>query len=218
VTEYNYWQDPEAAAKVLALGPANGATIQIVLADAFNQFKVQSSDLRDLRRRGNSAIRNLLPALQTYVDGLTQGREIPALPDPVGVIYALDNRLGTAESALVEVLVGVPEVARGQTIVGRTLNDRIVMIAGDAKLSELAFRLYNEPGFDQAAFELELANILFSRPDNALVVTDIDARRMRSIFLRGLRQQDTSSTSDNDADASQLGEYEHQMFVPFVVD
>ena len=214
VTEYNYWQDPEAVEKVLSLGPNNGATVQIVLSDAFSQFEIGASDLRQAERRGVDAIKNLLPTLTTYIGGLAQGGETPTLPDPTAMIYALENGLGTSQSALVQVLAGenIPEVVRGQTIIGLTLNERITMIADDAQLSDIAFRVYTDPDFN---LELELGNILFSQPDNAVVVTDIDARRMHTIFTQGLRAKNTTPTSGN---GEEIEEGDFEMYVPFVID
>lgn len=221
VTEYNYWQDPEAVEKVLALGANSGATLQIVLSDAFSQFEIEPSDLRQMQRRGVDAIKNLLPALTIYVDGLSQGDEAP-LPDPAAVIYALENRYGTSQSALVNVLAGpgIPEVARGQTIIGLTLNERITMIVTDTVLSDIALRVFTDPELN---LETELGNIFFSQPDNAVVLTDIDARRMRAIFLQGLRarddedDEDVSATSESGDEVDQSG-FEHHMYVPLITD
>lgn len=216
VTEYNYWQDPEAAKQVLALGPTSGATIQVVLSDAFSQFEISPSDLRQLDRRGVAAIQNLLPALTVYADGLSAGGEAPTLPDPSAVIYALANRFGRSQSALVEVLAGpgIPEVARGQTIIGLTMNERITMIATDAELSEIAFKVFTDPAFDFAA---ALGSILFSRPDNAMVVTDINARQMHNIFIQGVSGRG-KHRNGGAAEQSDASSFEHQMYVPLIAD
>jgi inosine-uridine nucleoside N-ribohydrolase len=215
VTEFNYWQDPEAAQQVLTQGVASGAKIQIVLADAFSQFKVGPSDIRQLSRRGVPAIINLMPALETYINGLSAGGEVPTLPDPVAVIYALENALGTAESALVKPLAGegVPELVRGQTIIGLTFNERLAMIASDAELSTIAFNIYNTPGYD---LDSALFEILSREPDNALVVTDIDARRMHNLFLRGLRSKDLNVQSSDAID--EMENFDNHLFVPLIVD
>ena len=132
------------------------------------------------------------------------------------MIYALANRFGTSQSALVEVLAGpgIPEVARGQTIIGLTVNERITMIATDAELSAIAFQVFTDPTFD---FGAALYNILVSRPDNAMVVTDINARQMHNIFIQGLRVRGVIPTGST-AEQSDASDYEHQMYVPLVVE
>ena len=215
VTEYNYWQDPEAAQQVLTQGAASGATIQIVLADAFSQFELEPRDIEKLSRHGVPAIVNLQPALEAYVNGLSAGGETPTLPDPVAVMYALKNGLGTAHSALVKPLAGegIPEMVRGQTIIGMTLNERITMIASDADLSAIAYNIYNTPGYDldSAIFE-----ILSREQDNALVVTDIEARRMHNLFLQDLRGKDINVQSGEAS--NEAGNFEEHLYVPLIMD
>lgn len=229
VTEYNYWQDPEAASIVvdstisreaLAWSGASepvSPTLQIVLADSFTQFEINERDVRQLERRGVPAIQNLLPALTAYMSGLSEGGETPTLPDVSAAIYALDNQQGTAQSALVDVLAGVPEVARGQTIIGLIPNEKIVMIAGDAVLSDLASRLYSGE-LTPEELEMELGAILFSQPDNAMVVTDIDARRMHNIFLQELRARPSSIRNEDGDMTGELEEYDNHTFIPLVID
>jgi inosine-uridine nucleoside N-ribohydrolase len=229
VTEYNYWQDPEAAARVVsqsiskeALGLMEGMepispTLQIVPVDAFAQFEIQPNTMRQIENKGGPAIRNLLPSLAAYNFTFGSQGEASTLPDVSAAIYALDNGLGTAQSAQVEVLTGVPEVARGQSVIGLTLIEKIVMIAGDKRLSTLTFRIFNEPLTDEQ-IAAEMGAILFSQPDNAMVVTDIDARRMHTIFLQGLRERRTASTSEGLGVASEMEDYENHIFVPFASD
>ena len=157
-------------------------TLQLVLADSFTQFEIGPSTIAEIENMGISVIQNLLPALNAYMFSFSGGDEAPALPDVSAVIYALDNQFGTTQSALVEVLTGVPEVARGQTVIGLMPTEKIVMIAGDAALSGLAFRIYSEQ-LTEEEIEMEMGAILFSKPDNAMVVTDIDASRMHTMFL-----------------------------------
>lgn len=211
VTEYNYWQDPEAARNVLALAQKAGATVEIVLSDAFSQFEITQSDLGQLQRRGGPAMQALVPALGAYIYSLSEGGTQASLPDPSAVIYALANELGTAQSALVEVLAGkkIPEVVRGQTVIGLTLNERITMIASDAQLSQIAVDAFTIPNYDLLA---ALGAILFSQPDNAQVVVDIDARRMEAIFLEGVSVNSAATTGTATED------FENQLFVPFVQD
>jgi inosine-uridine nucleoside N-ribohydrolase len=219
VSEYNFWQDPEAAAQVLshtasrAVAQPMSTTLQIVLADAFTQFGLTFSDLDQMTENGVPAIRNLAPALEIYMQVLSAGGETPTFPDPAAAIYALQNMLGGAHSALVDVLAGVPEVARGQTVVGLGQNEKIVMIAGDAVLSDLARRFYNGEVPD---FEAELRAILASRPDNALAVTGIEARRIHSVFMQGLHDRSTSTSSEDGDAAGEIATPEDRLFVPYV--
>lgn len=217
VTEYNHWQNPEAAAQVLELGPANGATIQLVLADAFSQLKFDQSDLRQIERRGNSAIKNLLPALQMYVDSFGATGEAAALADVAGVIYALDNRLGSPQLALVHPLAGedVQEDVRGQTIIGFTLNDHVTMLSTSEELNQIAMDAFSDPNYDLNA---AIGAILAREQDNADVVTDIDARRMHHIFLQGIRTRDLSAMNADEGEASEMEDFENQLFVPLVSD
>ncbi|MCC6453385.1 MAG: nucleoside hydrolase [Caldilineaceae bacterium] len=229
VTEFNYWQDPEAAAKVVSHSISSEAlafmegmepispTLQIVPVDSFAQFEIQPSTMRQIEKTGGPAIQNLLPALMTYDFTFSSQGEASTLPDVSAAIYALDNRLGTAQSAQVEVLAGVPEVARGQSVIGLTFIEKIVMIAGDAGMSALTFRIFNE-GLTDEQVAAEMGAILFSRPDNAMVVTDIDARRMHTIFLQGLRQRRATPTSEGPGVVSEMEDYENHLFVPFASD
>jgi hypothetical protein len=72
---------------------------------------------------------------------------------------------------------------RGQTLIGLEMSERITMIAEDAELSDLANRAFSEPGFN---LEWELFLILMREPDNAEVVTSINAREMQRQFMRAL--------------------------------
>ena len=130
-------------------------------------------------------------------------------------MYALKNGLGTAHSALVKPLAGegIPEMVRGQTIIGMTLNERITMIASDADLSAIAYNIYNTPGYDldSAIFE-----ILSREQDNALVVTDIEARRMHNLFLQDLRGKDVNVQSGEAS--NEAGNFEEHLYVPLIMD
>jgi inosine-uridine nucleoside N-ribohydrolase len=225
VTEYNHWQNPEAAAHVLKNAALNGATIQLVLADAFNQLKIVPSDLRQIQRRGNDAIKKLLPALEMYMGSLSAGGEAAALADAAGVIYALDNRLGSAQLGLVHPLAvspptweEVPEDVRGQTIIGFTDPDRISMLSTSEEINQIALKAFDptlDPPFDVNA---AIGEILSRQADNADVVTDIDARRMHHIFLQGVRGRNVSTTGEDEGELNQMGDYENHMFVPLVSD
>ena len=214
VTEYNYWQDPEAAAIVLAHAPAT--TLQIVLSDAFSQFPLERSHFGQLQSVKNQATQNLLPILQAYYDVLLAGGSTPNLPDPTAAIYALDNSLATAQPAQVEILAGpgIPEIARGQTIIGLTPLEQVTMLADDAQLSGLALQAFSDPNFDLNA---AIFAILSSAPPNATVVTDIDVRLMNNRFVQGLRFPPASVSSSGAAETQQ-NTYDNHTFVPLIVD
>ena len=103
--------------------------------------------------------------------------------DVAAAIYAVRPNLGEAESALVKV-VTEESLARGQTIVGLTMADRITMIAGQAELDYLVYQFYTDPTFDLFA---AMFGILMREPDNASVVLDINERWMSLVFLAGIR-------------------------------
>jgi inosine-uridine nucleoside N-ribohydrolase len=228
VTEYNYWQDPEAVEKVLSLAAERGVTIKIVLADAFRQFVISPSDIRQLVRRGNEAIFNLVnpelpipPALPTYMFVLAGG-DTTELPDPAAVIYALDNKLGTTTRGLVDVIsepepwnpteLVIPEVVRGQTVVGLNFAQITSMVLSDAELSAIAAAFIADPTFDVIG---AVGALLATKvTDNAFIVTDIDARRMHNIFMQGLREGIFSTSVSSDQ--IEQGDYDNHLFVPQV--
>lgn len=216
VTEYNYWQDPDAANFVVSNAQANGAILHIVVTDAFNQLEISTKDLRTLERPRHYAIQNLLEPLGIYIAALSQGGNKAALPDPVAMIYALERRVATEQSALVKVLTGagVPEIVRGQTVVGLSVEERITMIADDATLSNIAFLSFTDPNFD---INLAIFELLTSMPDNATVVTDIDAKRVHNLFMQGVKGRRIKAAAAKDAGVEQ-GEFEFRLFVPNIRD
>ena len=211
VTEYNYWQDPEAASILVSQSPTYSYTVEIVLLDAFNQFILPRNDIDDLAEKGVAAMRNLYPALDIYLQGLEANQQPLTLPDPVAAIYALETVLGDAQSSLTRVVSGpgVPEYVRGQTVVAIDFAERIPLIADDAELSSLADLFFSTfpPPID---LNVEIGKILFREPDNAIVVTDILAMRMYKIFLRGVT---AASGSSEPGDPALPG---HQTFFPLV--
>jgi inosine-uridine nucleoside N-ribohydrolase len=122
--------------------------------------------------------------LQTYaiVQTVFDGRKDVSIPDVAAAMYALDSSLGTAESALVKV-VTEPSLARGQTVIGLTPNERLSMIASDAELNRLAQQAIADPTFNLPA---ALDAILAREPYNAQLVTDIEEQRMRELFFSAL--------------------------------
>lgn len=199
VTEFNYWQDPEAAIQVLA----SGAQLTIVTLDGFSQFTITQPMLTVLASMGVPAMQMLLPALQTYVSMLSGGGVAPALPDPAAAMVAVHSGLGLGQPGLVRILESqdVPEYVRGQTIIALTSNSAewIALAADDATMSALAQIAFTRPGL----FLLGIARILNDNPPNAMVVPDILARPMTTLFIQGV----TGPLSKNDSPvASSMGE------------
>ncbi|HXF61452.1 MAG TPA: nucleoside hydrolase [Caldilineaceae bacterium] len=201
VAEFNMWQDPEAAKIVLE----SGAQVTLVLADAFSQFTLSQGNLTRLANTGASPIQAILPALQTYLQ-LTGGPGVAALPDPVAAMAALDPSLASSRPALVRVVESedAPDYVRGQTIMAfdfparlylmRYVGDNIgdICISGTLLNDACISRLIDDALATLPPLEAinqvfgTLFGISAQTPDNAMVVTDIQANKMRNAFLKGL--------------------------------
>jgi len=179
VAEFNVWHDPEAAARVLDAG----IPIDLVTLDAFRQFTIDASHVYALSERGAGLARVLGPALRTYLDvKLAAGRTTATVPDVVAAMYALDATLGQGRSALVRVVTDSP-LARGQTLMGFEPWERVPLAVSRDEVRRHTDRGQAEPGFDAfAAIAAAAARV----PDNADVVLEIDADRMRRLFLEAL--------------------------------
>lgn len=180
VAESNIWQDPQAANELLTAG----LPTTLVPLDAFAEFTLTTSALQALPTQGSEAAKVIAEPLSMYaaVQTETSGTTDVLLPDVTAAMYAVDSSLGTAESALVKV-VTQPSLARGETVIGLTMNERVSIIAEDAELSQLAQQVFSDPTFDLSS---ALNAILAREPDNALLVTDIAAPQMRELFLSAL--------------------------------
>lgn len=191
VTEFNIWQDPEAADELLKAG----LPITLVPLDTFEEFTLTDSDLLALPLLGSVAAKLIAKPLQTYaiVQTVFGDRTDVPIPDVAAAMYALDSSLGTAQSALVKV-VTEPSLARGQTVIGLTQSERLPMIASDAELNRLAQQAIADPTFNLRA---ALDAILAREPYNAQLVTDIEEQRMRELFFSALASsQKTVSVPD----------------------
>lgn len=177
--EFNIWQDPEAADELLSAG----LPITIVPLDAFKKLTLTPNDLQTLQTQNSQAAKLIAGPLKSYAVAQTNlgGATDASIPDVAAVIYAVDSSLGTTQSALVKVVTS--GLARGETDIGLTLNERISLIASDEELNQLVDQLFSDFNFDLLA---ALDAILVREPDNAQVVTDIKARRMRVLFLNAL--------------------------------
>mgnify|MGYP001034738322 CR=1 FL=1 len=180
VSEFNIWQDPEAAEIVFTAG----LPISLVTLDAFSEFTIDQEDLDELQTEGTAAAQFLAVPLQIFADGqFARGAESVALPDVAATMFALKDALAQAsQSALVKVVPG-PELVRGQTVIGLGLQERVSMIASDEELSDLAVSAFYDPEFN---LEAELGAILMREPDNATVVLDLKERQIHRFFMREL--------------------------------
>jgi inosine-uridine nucleoside N-ribohydrolase len=185
-SEFNIWYDPEAAAQVISAG----LNLTVMPLPAFGQFTLDQKDIDKLAQKGNAAGQFLAAPIQIYANMQTGfSDEVTfTLPDVPATIFALNQSLASSQPALVKIVAPVPNegdswLLRGQTLIGLEMSERITMIAEDAELSDLANRAFSEPGFN---LEWELFLILMREPDNAEVVTSINAREMQRQFMRAL--------------------------------
>lgn len=219
VTEYNIWQDPDAANVVLN----SGAPWTLVTLDGFSQFTLDNAMFRVLQNTGVPAMRTLLPALQSYAAVLSGAGGKAALPDPVAAMVALDSHLGRGAPGLVRILGSdVPEFVRGQTVIALDMAaEWPALAATDAELSAIANTVFADPfnpdfGYMQAA----VGAIIMANPPNATVVTDIEARHMRTIFMRGVTGapgKTKGAAEDSDMTGQAEGTQEHHLYLPGVI-
>lgn len=179
VSEYNLWQDPDAAVQVLNAG----IPITMLTLDGFEELEFKQKDVEKLADKGNAAAQLLAIPLQFYADvQFQQGAETFTIPDVAAVIYYFEREWGDEQSGLVKPVTDASD-ANGQTIIGLTLNERVTMIGDDAELSNLTLLAFTDPTFDlQAA----LGAILSREPDNAWVVMDIDEKNIRRQFMKDM--------------------------------
>lgn len=177
VAEYNFWQDPQAAALVLGAG----LPITLMLRDTFTTFALTAAEVEAVCGQETAVMRLLGPPLQRYASLYTGMGRAPAatIPDLVAAMYALDPTLGTTQPALVNVMTE-PGLTRGQSIIGLRFSERLTMIADDEELGDLAERALAESDFDLMTAVAAIAN---RQPDNAQVVTHINVTAMRDLFF-----------------------------------
>lgn len=181
VAEFNFWQDPEAAAIVLDAG----LPITLVLFDAFGQPAVTPEDLNKLLENSIPAIAFLAPALRQYADVQLANTGRAGIPDAVAAVVALQPNEGARQEALVRVLLE-GGLARGQSIVGLTAGERVTMLATDAELSALAERAFASPPDPNFNLQQEMGAILMRAADHAQVVTSVDGALLTQTVLPDL--------------------------------
>ncbi len=205
VTEFNMYADPHAFEVVLA----SDMNIELVTLDAFVHVQVDTTAFpRRLAQRGGTLGQFLAAVVTPYLSlqtveednsttrasvadqivcKRTRGEACKArpttasIPDAAAVIYALKPDLGTPTSALIEVMTS-DNVVRGQTIIATDMEAKVIMIADDAELSDLADQAF-DPDFDLNA---ALFDILQRRPDNAQTVLDVKGLQMSLLLDRTL--------------------------------
>lgn len=178
LAEFNAYVDPHALQIVLD----SSLQVDLVMRDAFERVEVDGERfVAQLSAAGGPLGQLLARALAHYFQMAALGGNAPTIPDVAAAIYALRRDLGTATSALVQVVTD-EGYTRGQTIVADNLAYRVSLIASSDEMSELALR-FTAPDFD---LETTIATILERRPDNAQVVLQVDGREMARLLEQTL--------------------------------
>jgi purine nucleosidase len=183
-TDYNMWQDPEAAEIVLE----SGLPLKIVLVETSGQFVLDENNVEDLLDDGNAVAQFVAGPMQMYLaaeagffGGEEQQKLKAAYYDVVAAMYAAGVGFAKSESALVK-MVTEESLARGQTIVGLSFSDRIGILIPTDDLNYMIFASGGDPDVLMAM----MGEVLMANPDNADVVLDISERWMRRLFMRDL--------------------------------
>lgn len=171
VAEFNAYADPEAADALFV----SGANVTNVTQDRFNTPLDATQVLKQIDKQG--ALGSLLHApVQTYFTAQTQGAEgAVRLPDVWAALVVLHPRAVAAQSALIDVET-TSTLTRGVTVIALTTNERIGLIATDEQLSSFADSAFSDPTFH---IQTAIGQLLLSRPDNALFVTNIAINNMQ---------------------------------------
>jgi len=181
-SEFNFWQDPDAAQIVLK----SGLKIDMVPLDGFTQLGFDQSDLGQIAFSPSSVpiMKFLGQALLIY-GGVQIGAGAPKanIPDLVAAMYTVEG-LGTPTSALVQV-VDKPDIVRGESIIGLAATEKVTMIATDKELDQIAQDSFPpNSNFPDANFiAAKIGQILSRQPDNANVVMDINEAQMHDEFM-----------------------------------
>jgi len=183
VSVFNPWYDPDAAQIVLQ----SGVQLTMVTSDASRTVRIDSTTLDKIAKHGNALGKLIAPSLQQYASVVGQsdghnGKQNIALYDPATAVLAVHPELGTAQSGLV--MIQTPDgIARGQTIMGFSFSEHILMLSNDTELSSIADQVYSNPSFDLYA---ALGAILFRQPDNAQVILKVNSDKIVKEWLTGV--------------------------------
>lgn len=181
VAEFNFWQDPEAVEQVLAAD----LPLTLVPFDAFSKFAILQDDIDQLMQKGTPAVQLLAKTLQHYSNVKIQqrGHTVISIPDVAAVMYAVDPNFGKiVESAFVKI-VTEQSPARGQSIIGITMREKLPMVVDDKELNALFNQALSEPDFN---WDAAWSTISTGKPENAKIVLDIQQQSMHANFMRGL--------------------------------
>ena len=182
VSEYNFWQDPQAAEIVLA----SGLPITLLIRDAFTAFELSQADLALICGEETAVPPILRAPLHQYTRLYTEvgGQTAATIPDLAAALVAVDPTFATTQPALVKVITA-DGLTRGQTIIGQTFSEQVTMIADDDEMGRLAQEAFQDPAFN---FQARLAEILMREPANVDVVTAVNGSRMRDVFLNSIKR------------------------------
>ena len=177
VSEYNFWQDPQAAEIVLA----SGLPITLLIRDAFTAFQLSRADLAVICETETAVPPFLRTPLHQYTRLYTEvgGQTAATIPDLAAAILVCEPSLATTQPALVKVITD-DGLTRGQTIIGQTFAEQVTMIADDDEMGRLAQEAFQDPAFN---FQARLAEILGREPANVDLVTAVDGPHMRQLFF-----------------------------------
>jgi inosine-uridine nucleoside N-ribohydrolase len=205
VSVFNPWFDPDAAQIVLD----SGIPVVMVTTDAARTVTISERDIDKLSKKGTALGKLMAPILQAYSDAVNQSADqsastqrftasgsnrdgnnnnhsnkitIPLFDPAVAVLLLKPEWATQQQSALIS--VQIPDgIARGQTIIGLSLNDRIQMLATDAELSFIADQVFTDPNFDLNA---AIFGILSRKADNAQVVLMVKSDKISENWLKAL--------------------------------
>lgn len=176
--ETNFWQDPEAAHRVLSAG----LPVTIVTRDAHSMFSLTPEDLDMLTTSRTTCARFMAKPLLAYAAAQGKVRSAISCADVVAAMVAVDASIATTnQDGLVKVVKMDDPLVRGQSVMGFSPFEKIPMITALENLEPLLQKHAADPFFD---FDTALGAILAREPNNAHVVLAVDAARIKEIFMR----------------------------------
>jgi inosine-uridine nucleoside N-ribohydrolase len=180
VSETNFWHDPEAAETVLAAR----LPITLVTRDAHRACELRAEDIARLVKADAEVMRFLAEPMARYAAVTRSFGEPVTFPDIVAAMVALEPSVVTlAKPALVRVIDGHDGLTRGQSIIGLSINERLTMIERGAALKLLIDASLDDPALD---VRRAIGSVVAREPDNATVVLEVDAARIRTLFVEAL--------------------------------
>ncbi|MFI9825768.1 nucleoside hydrolase [Streptomyces sp. NPDC052013] len=182
VAEANFWHDPEAADRVLSAG----LPITLILRDAHTAFQLDERDLVKIQQSSTPAAAFLAQPLTRFAAAQASVGRSFHCPDVVAAVCAADpSMILNAHHGLVRVVVDSYHLARGQTVIGFTPQEKISLLKDAAALNELATTYLMDPEFN---FGEQFNSLSSGSANNAKVVLCVDAARIKSEFMFTMRQ------------------------------